>query len=336
MAEVLPETMRAVSYSRYGSARDVLEYGRLPTPHPGPGEVLVKLVASGVNPHDVKKRSGWLDAAKPSEHVIPHIDGAGLVIAGGDALTTQRVDERVFVFGAGHDRPGEGTAAEYVAIASQNAVELPDDFSFSEGAAMGVPTLTAYFAVLGDGPVTGQHVLVQGGAGAVGSVAIEFARWNCACVTATVSSPAKAEIARNAGADHIIDYSREDVATRVLEITKGTGFDRIVEVDFGANVQLDAACLKPNGTIASYSSTKVREPVLPYYRFALKGARINLLQAGNMPERVCADGLTVITALMRRGRLRPRIAAAFPLAKTFEAQDLLETGSAIGNIVVEI
>ena len=333
----LPKTMRAIAYRRFGPADEVLELiSGVPVPALGQGEVLVKLAASGVNPHDTKKRSGWLGGALPRERVIPHGDGAGTVAAVGPAVPEARIGDRVFVFGAGKDRPGEGTAAEYVAIRARNALTLPDDFSFAEGASLGVPALTAYYAVLGDGPVTGQCVLVQGGAGAVGSVAIELASWNGATVVATVSSDGKADIARAVGADYIINYQSEDVAARVLDITKGLGADRIVEVDFGANVAIDAACLRPNGTVASYSSTRVRAPVLPYYDFALDGARLNLLQAGNMPDQVCADGTKVIGALLSRGHLRPRIAAKFPLVEAAQAHQLLESGEAIGNIVVEI
>ena len=333
----LPKTMRAIAYRKHGPADEVLKLlSDVPVPALGHGEVLVKLAASGVNPHDTKMRSGWLGGVMPREQVIPHQDGAGTVVAVAPTVPEMRLGERVFVFGAGKDRPGEGTAAEYAAVSAQNAVALPDDYSFAEGASLGVPALTAYYAVLGDGPVAGQCVLVQGGAGAVGGVAIELAIWNGATVITTVSSDYKAENALAMGADYVINYENEDVAARVLDITKGLGADRIVEVDFGANVAVDAACLKPNGTVASYSSTRVRTPVLPYYDFALRGARLNLLQAGNLPDQMRADGTRVIAALLSRGHLHPRIAAKFPLVEVAQAHQLLESGEAVGNIVVEI
>ena len=332
-----PAMMQAAFYCRSGPAREVLEIGQLPTPEPAHGEVLVRIAASGVNPHDTKKRSGWTGAPMAAGRVIPHIDGAGTIVATGAGVASARVGERVFVFSANLGEHGMGTAAEYAAVPAANAIALPADVSFAEGASLGVPALTAYYAVLADGPVAGQTLLVQGGAGAVGAVAIELARWNGATVIATVSSPAKAEIARGAGADHIIDYRTEDVAARVKALTGGRGVDRIVEVDFGANLAVDAACLKPNGVIASYSSTQVREPAFPYYAFALLGgARIHVLQAGNLPPVVQEQGCATIAALLRRGMLRPRLAARFPLSDIAAAHELLESGSTTGNIVVEL
>jgi NADPH2:quinone reductase len=241
----------------------------------------------------------------------------------------------VFVYRAGSARPGEGTAAQYVAVPEANVVQLPDGLSLAEGACLGVPAFTAYHATLSDGPVAGQTVLVQGGAGAVGVVAVELARWSGARVIATVSSPEKAAIARAAGADHTIDYTRDDVAARVMEITGGTGVERIVEVDFGANVAIDSAVIAENGTVASYSSTRVREPVLPYYAFGLKGVRLHFVQGMNMPRAIRESAARTILALLERGMLKPRIARIFPLSEIAAAHECVEAGQAIGNIVVE-
>lgn len=331
-----PAVMQAAFYRQFGAASDVLEVGELATPQAGHGEVLVRVMASGVNPHDTKKRSGWLGVAMPGERVVPHSDGAGTIVAVGPAVSADRVGERVFLFGAGTARPGEGTAAAFVAVPAGQALPLPEALSFREGAALGIPAITACYAVLGDGPVTGRTVLIQGGAGAVGSVAIELARWNGATVIATVSSQEKADIARAAGAHHIVDYRREDVAARVLEITGGTGVDRIVEVDFGANVAVDAACLRPNGTVASYSSTSERRPTLPYYDYALRGARLHLLQVGTIPDHALEAATRTICALLRENQLRPRIGATFPLESVAAAHELLESGTVVGNIVVDV
>jgi NADPH:quinone reductase-like Zn-dependent oxidoreductase len=163
-----------------------------------------------------------------------------------------------------------------------------------------------------------------------------LAAWNGATVIATVSSDSKAVLARQSGADHVLDYRREDVAARVAEITGGEGVDLIVDVDFGANLEVDAACIKPNGRVACYSSTSNRTPTLPYYAFALKGCTLHLLQGARMPDRVQQDGARVIAGLLRRGHLRPQIAATFTLEATAAAHDLLESGTAVGNIVVTI
>ena len=328
-------TMQAAWYERMGPAREVLVVGELPMPQPGHGEILIKVEASGVNPHDTKRRSGWLGPQMYAPRVVPHSDGAGTVAAVGPGVRGVREGDRVFVYRAGSARPGEGTASAYVAVPQANAVRLPDAISFAEGACLGVPAFTAYHATLSDGPVSGQTVLVQGGAGAVGVVAVELARWSGAKVIATVSSPDKAAIARAAGADHTIDYTREDVAARVMAITGGAGVERIVEVDFGANVAVDGAVIAENGTVASYSSTRVREPVLPYYAFGLKGVRLHFVQGMNMPRDIREAGARTIVALLERGMLKPRVAQRFRLADIAAAHECVEAGQAIGNIVVE-
>jgi NADPH:quinone reductase len=332
----LPELMTAAWYEQFGPARGVLMIGQLPVPSIGVGEVLVRVAASGLNPHDVKKRSGWMGGPMPTRKVIPHGDAAGTVVAHGAGVSNVAIGDRVWVYGASHGGGGVGTAAQYVAVQAAHALQLPDKLSFDEGASLGVPTLTAYYALLSDGPVTGRWVLVQGGAGAVGSAAIELARWNGARVIATVSSPDKATIATAAGADHVIDYRREDVVGRVMDLTMGAGVDRIVEVDFGDNVAINAAILKSNGTLASYSSTRVREPVFRYYDFATKGCRIHLVQATTMPSAIRIEATRVIGALLDRGLLVPRIARKFTLSEIAAAHELLESGSVVGNIVVTI
>jgi NADPH2:quinone reductase len=327
--------MQAAWYERMGPAREVLTLGELPVPEPGHGEVLVKMMASGVNPHDTKRRSGWLGPAMYAPRVIPHSDGAGMIARLGPGVRSFREGERVFVYRAGSARPGEGTAAQYVAVPEANAIRLPETLSFAEGACLGVPAFTAYHATLADGPVSGQWVLVQGGAGAVGVVAVELARWSGAKVIATVSSAEKAQIARAAGADHVIDYRTEDVVARIKGITGGAGVERIVEVDFGANVAVDGAIIAENGTVASYSSTRVREPVLPYYAFGLKGVKLHFVQGMNMPRAIREAGAHTIVALAKRGMLKPHIARTFPLREIAAAHELVESGAAIGNVVVE-
>ncbi|MBO0764487.1 MAG: NADPH:quinone reductase [Hyphomicrobiaceae bacterium] len=327
--------MRGAWYERMGPAREVLTMGDLPVPKPSHGEVLIKIKASGVNPHDTKRRSGWLGGALSAPRVVPHSDGAGVVAALGEGVRGVREGDRVFVYRAGSTRPGEGTAAEYVVVPQANAIRLPDAVSFAEGACLGVPAFTAYHATLSDGSVAGRAVLVQGGAGAVGAVAVELARWSGAKVIATVSSPEKAAIAHAAGADWVIDYTREDVIARVSEIAGTSGVERIVEVDFGANVSIDAAVIAVGGTVASYSSTRVREPVLPYYDFALKGVRLLFVQGMNMPREIREAGARTIVALLERGGLRPRIARRFALREIAAAHDCVETGQVIGNVVVE-
>jgi NADPH2:quinone reductase len=325
--------MLAAWYDRLGPAAQVIQVGELDTPQPGPGEVLVRLRASGVNPADVKRRSGWLNATESVGRIIPHGDGAGLIEAVGPGVSLSRVGERVWV----HKMKAErwGTAAEYTTLPSDQAYPLPDPMSFAEGACLGVPAVTAYQAVLSDGPVVGQTLLVAGGAGAVAHYAIQFAKLSGATVLTTVSSDEKAAHAQVAGADTIINYKTEEVVARVLELTDGAGVDRIVEVDFGANLPIDVPIIKPGGVIASYSSTAVREPVLPYYPLAYKGVTVHFVQAYVMAASKRQAMLAEIMRLLQSGTLIHRVGARFQLSETVAAHEALESGRVIGNVVVE-
>ncbi|MCT4682237.1 MAG: NADPH:quinone reductase [Roseicyclus sp.] len=251
--------MKAVWYERFGPAAEVLVAGEMDAPVAGPGEVLVRLHASGVNPSDVKLRAGARPGAVMAyPRVIPHSDGAGVSEAVGAGVDAARIGERVWVWNAGWQR-AFGTAAEFVALPAEQAVRLPDGVSFAEGACFGIPAMTAWYAVMGDGPVAGQTVLVTGGAGTVGRYAVQMARAAGARVIATVSS---AEKGAHSTAEEWVNYRETDVADAVMEMTGGAGVDRIVEVDFGANQATSLALVKPGGVIASYASAAEMVPRL--------------------------------------------------------------------------
>ena len=191
--------MRAAWYERGGPASEVLTIGEMEDPRPAPGEVLVRVRASGVNPGEVKKRADWMGFGIGYPRVIPHSDGAGTIEEVGEGVSPSRVGERVWVWGAQSGRPF-GTAAQYVALPSEQAVLLPEGVGFEAGACLGIPARTAHRCVFADGPVSGETVLVSGGAGAVGSFAVSFAKWGGAEVIATVGSEGRAEAAMEAGA----------------------------------------------------------------------------------------------------------------------------------------
>jgi NADPH:quinone reductase len=333
-ADAIPAVMRAAWYERCGPAHDVLQVGEIETSRPGIGQVLVRVAVSGVNPHDTKKRSGWLGAALPAARIIPHSDGAGTIVAAGPAVPEERLGERVWFFRADAVRPGAGAAADYAVVAADHAVPLPDHIGFEIGACLGVPALTAHRAVFADGPVTGQTLLVTGGAGAVASYAIQLAVWNSARVIATVSSPAKATHALALGAEATVDYRSENVVDAVMALTSGRGVDRIVEVDFGANVETAKAVLRVNGTIASYSSTRVRTPVLPYYDLAFKGVTLHFVQGLQLTPAMRSEALKVVSVLLRQDRLVHPIAATFELTTIANAHIALERGALIGKVLV--
>lgn len=328
--------MRAAWYERTGPASEVLQVGTLPDPAPGPGEVLVRLEASGVNPSDVKKRAGWEGLEMPHSRVVPHADGAGTIEAVGRGVPAARVGERVWTWNAqGKDR-WQGTAAELVALPSERAPRLPGSVPATVGASLGVPACTAHFAVLADGPVAGSTVLVQGGAGAVGHLAVQWAKWEGATVVATVSSEEKARLAREAGADHVVDYTEGEVVERIHGVTDGRGVDRIVEVDFAANLAVDVEVIRENGAIATYSSTSDPEPVLPYYPLAFQGVTVCFVQAYLMPPADRTHAVRAVQRALSEGRLRVEVASVHPLTEVVAAHEAVESGRAVGNVVVEV
>ena len=331
--------MKAAWYGRTGPAAEVLQLGELETPRPGPGEVLVRIHASGINPSDTKMRAGWRGMAMAFPLVVPHSDGAGEIVALGAGVDDARIHTRVWVYNATALYDASrcmGTAAQYCAVPAAQAVALPAGTNFEQGACFGVPACTAHRAVFSEGPVHGQTVLVQGGAGCVAHYAVQFARLAGARVIATVSSAAKADHARAAGADETVVYTREDVVSRVLALTHGLGVDRIVEVDLGANLSTDVALIKVNGNIASYSSTAVPEPVLPYYPLAYKGVNLRLVQGFNLPAAVRQAAQRDITRWCEAGLLQHAIGAVFPLAEIAQAHEVVELRRVIGNVVLRI
>lgn len=325
--------MKAIWYEKQGTAREVLQYGDVEDPQPAAGEVRVKLDVSGVNPVDVKRRQGGrggLDA----QRVIPHFDGAGTIDAVGDDVDSEREGQRVWVYKAQWQRDF-GTAAEYIVLPAECAVRLPDHVEFAAGACLGIPALTAYPSVFADGSVEGQTILVTGGAGAVGRYAVQFAKLAGASVIATVSSVEKAELAHTAGADHVLNYKSEDVGSRVQEITSGQGVDRIVEVEFGGNLEASIAAIKPGGTIATYASQAVPEPTVPFYTMMYKAIVVQHVLTFLTPLELERQAVLQITDWLEEDQLTHDLGPRFPLAETVAAHEAVE-GDAVGKVLVEI
>jgi NADPH2:quinone reductase len=328
--------MKAVFYERKGPAREVLRVGDLPVPEPGPGEVLVRVHASGVNPSDTKTRGGWAGAtAMPFPRIVPHQDGAGVIERVGEGVDAGRVGERVWIYEAQWQRPF-GTGAEFVVVPAVQAVRLPETTSFAEGACLGIPAMTAHRAVFADGPVAGKTVLVTGGAGAVGHYAVQLARWGGATVIATVSGERKAEAARAAGADHVVNYRSEDVAERILDLTGGRGVDRVVEVAFAANLPVTARVMAPDGVVAAYASDTNPEPPVPFRPFMLKNVTIRFVLVYTMPRAAKDAAIGDITLLLEQRALSHRIARELPLEDAAAAHEIVERGDRIGCIVLRV
>jgi NADPH:quinone reductase len=326
--------MRAAWYERNGAAAEVLQVGELPDPVPGPGEVLIRIHASGVNPSDVKTRAG-LRAPMAFPRIIPHSDGAGVIVGAGAGVSESRIGQRVWIYNAQWQRPF-GTAASLVALPAALAVPLPDQVSFAAAACLGIPASTAHNAVFADGRVAGKTVLVTGAAGAVGHYAVQLAKWGGARVLATVSGEAKAAHARAAGADLVINYRSEDVAAAVLKATGGASVDRIVEVEFGGNLHVTERVLKPHGIVAAYASMADPTPKLPFYALMFKSIVVRLLVVYTLTDEERAKAIADLTRAMEAGVLSHAVAESHPLAGIVRAHEAVESGKLIGNVVLEI
>jgi NADPH2:quinone reductase len=300
------------------------------TPRPAPGEVLVRLRASGINPGEIKKRADWMGLGIGYPRVIPHSDGAGVIEGVGEGGPPSRVGQRVW--GAQSGRPFG--AAQYTAVPGARAVPLPDTVGFEAGACLGIPARTAHRCVFSDGPVSGETVLVSGGAGAVGSFAVSFAKWGGGEVIATVGSEGQAEAAMWAGADHALNYRAEDVVARVREIVGGTGVGRVVEVAFGRNLALDAEVIALGGTITA--SDAEPEPTLPFWELLFKNVTIRLVGSDDLPEDAERRAVEDIAACLEAGALHPRIALRLPLERIAEAHEAVEGGQSGGRVIVNI
>ena len=325
--------MRAAFYTSLGAARDVLKVGEQPTPMPGPGEVRVRLATSGVNPSDWKSRSAGPGKAMSFPLVIPHSDGAGTIDMLGEGVS-RRVGERVWLWN-GQWKRAHGTAAEYISVPERQAVVLPEQASFAEGACLGIPALTALHAVRLAGLEPGKTVLVQGGAGSVARYAIQLARLRGARVFSTVSSEAKATHAREAGADETIDYRREDVGSRIKQLTQGQGVDALIELDVAANAGSYPSVLRPHSTVVVYGTSAADAP-LPGRWLMLNSINLRFFLVYELSDQERAAAVGELDELLCNGKLKHSIAKRLPLTEVAEAHELVERGAVMGHVVLDI
>ncbi|WP_374571429.1 NADPH:quinone reductase [Phenylobacterium sp.] len=327
--------MRAIWYDRTGPARQVLEFGERPTPVAGHGQALIRVRASGINPSDVGMRGGGVGPmAYP--RITPNSDGAGVVEAVGPGVAQAWVGKRVWFYNGQRNGRAFGSAAEYIELDVDLLRELPDEVSFAEGATLGIPCMTAHRALFLAGPVQGLTVLVTGGAGAVGHYAVQLAKWAGATVIATVSGPEKAARALAGGADHVIDYRREDVAARVMALTGGQGVHHVVDVDFGGNIAATLACVRQNGSIAYYATRGDPTPQVPMLAAMRLNLRIHAVYLPVSPHEARRRAQDDITRWIATGGRQLSVAARFPLAECAAAHEAVEAGTKVGTVVLEI
>lgn len=335
--------MKSISYTRTG-ASSVLTLDEIEPAEPGPGEVRVRIVVSGVNPTDWKARANT--ASSSSERRVPNQDGAGTVDAVGSGVTGLAPGDRVWVWDAAFQRTA-GTAQELAVVPAPQVVPLPPSASFDVGASLGIPALTAHRALtsnehgparLAPGALDGQVILVTGGAGAVGHAAIQLARWAGATVITTVSGHDKAELARAAGAHHVINYRDENVSAAVRVISEA-GVDTVVEVNAQANVDTDLAVLKFGGTIAIYASDSSAISV-PIAKASQRNARFQFVLTYTVTDDQKANAVAAVTAAATDGALPVGVEHGLPLtrfalADTAAAHDAVEAGT-VGKVLIDV
>jgi NADPH:quinone reductase len=316
--------VRAVWYDRQGPAGEVLQVGELPDPEPGPGEVRVRVRLSGVNPGDTKKRRGWLGSAMPYPRVIPHSDGAGVVESVGVGVDPARVGRRVWVHGAQSYRPF-GTAAQLTVVPAQQAIDLPDEVPDELGACLGIPGITAHRAVFADGSVDGHVVVVQGVLGSVGALAAQLAYWGGATVIGTVRRSVDLERVSTAALAYAVALDQPDPAGVIRAHAPG-GVDRIIEVAFSDNIDLDAAVAKNNTVIAAYA-TRGDRPDFPFWPMLFDNIVIRLLGSDDFSAASKQQAAVDLTAAAADGVLSMPIGTPVPLERAAEAHRLVDTGT---------
>ncbi len=321
--------MRAAYYESMGPAREVLRVGEIETPQPDPGEVRVRLATSGVNPSDVKSR-GLRKIA--FARVTPHSDGAGEIDAVGDGVPKSRIGERVWLWNGQWRRPS-GTAAEFIVVPAAQAVPLPANVTFEEGACLGIPALTAWHAIELANAAPGVTLLISGGAGSVSQYAIQFAKARGATVITTISSEDKARIAREAGAGHCIDYKREDVGARTMEITGGRGVDAIIEMDLTANAKLIPVTLRPKGSVIIYGTQP--EATIPATFCLQNSIRLQFFLVYQLEADERSRAIAAINGMLEDGKLINRVGPVFPLEEIALAHEAVERGT-VGNVIVRV
>lgn len=338
--------MRSVVYSETGGP-EVLRLIEGPVPDPGPGEVRVRIHRSGVNPTDWKSRRGSGDGVVVDPAQVPNQDGAGVVDAVGEGVEAALLGLRVWIWEAAYQRP-HGTAQDYALVPERQVVILPDVASFDLGAALAVPFLTAHRCLtvaehgprrLGPGALQGRHVLVAGGAGAVGNAAIQLARWSDATVITTVSSASKAQLAAAAGADHVITYTQQDVVTEVRKIAPH-GVAAIVEVAPAANASIDAEVLALHGSVAVYANNGGPDVTLPVRTLMVPNARWQFVLIYTEPAVAKHQAIDDVSAAVIDGAVRVGAEVGMPLhhfalEQTGEAHAAVEDGI-VGKVLIDV
>lgn len=309
-----------------------MQVERMAAPAPAAGEVLVEVKVSAVNPTDIKRRTMGRELDR-FDRIIPNNDGAGIVVGIGKGVSAGRLGEHVWLFGAQAGRP-HGTASNMLAIASHLAIELPKSASFADGACVGVPAVTAWHGVFGNGPVAGKTVLVTGASGRVGRYAVQIAHQAGARVIA-LARTAKLEALEGLGADATVDYAGADLGDRLNAAAPG-GIDRVCDATLALTLEQALPALNPHAVIAAYASDMNPTPTLPFGKLLYKNIALTPFSIFALSDAQREAALAGVAQLLGSGDLRHHVGARFEFDQMIEAHDAVELGSVDGACLVSV
>ncbi len=312
---------------------EVMRFGAIATPEPGPGEVRIRVAYAGVNPADWKNREGYLAAFRP--YTFPYIvgfDAAGVVEKLGPGVTDFAVGERVFT-PTNHGQGGLGSYAEFAIAATDRVARIPPGLDFAQAAALPVAALTAWQGVIERGGIrSGQRALIHGGAGGVGSFAVQFARVAGAHVAATCGS-ANVEYLRGLGVERVIDYRSEDIAAAVADWAPG-GLDYLMDAVGVSTLANGLDLVRPGGTLVSVP-TLTDDGDIPAALAAAAAKGVNHVFS-TMSDIGSRAALEQIAALVVAGEVRLPPLREYALREAPEAHRVIQSGHGRGKIVLKV
>ena len=330
--------MKAIYYEQTGEAKKVLKSGTFDDPQVKKDEVVLEILYSSVNPADTKQRSGWISKKLNQEFIIPHTDGSGKVVEVGNPKYKNLIGKKIWICG-GSKNQQYGTCAQYYKLKKNKLIFTPNNISASKSSILGVPVATAYYSVFSEKKYSEKFVFISGGAGAVSNYAIQFAKLNGSKVITTVSNAAKKNICKNLGADLVLNYkklSEIEIINIVNEFTKGLLVDRVIEVDFGKNINLIPKIIKNNGIVCSYSSSSIVKPKFDYYSYAPKGINIKIVQAFLQNNKNILLIGNYVNKLMERNKIIHPNIETFRFDVAYKAHDFIENPKKIGKSNIKI
>lgn len=323
---------KAAYYESVGKAEEVLKMGTFELAPPEDNEVQIQIVTSAVNPSDVKTRQG-LRGPLTIPYLIPHSDGAGIITACGSTVTQFKRGDRVWMYNAARER-NHGTASTLINLPVDLVIPLPDNTSFEIGAYLGIPALTAAACLLSLNCERDDTIMITGGAGAVSMCAIQLAKVLGLKTITTVRSVEKAHIAKQMGADYVINTATENVLDKIKHYTHDQLLDGLVDVDFGGNLDWSIEALKTNSAIATYASMGKTEPTLPFYTMMFKQLSLHFIFAYVLSKPMRKRAIELVQNALRENKLHPLIAKIYTLDDIAQAHLAVEAGDKIGQVLI--